>query len=151
MDYADDMPVLMNAADLVISRSGAIALTEIAACGKAGVLVPSPNVTDNHQFYNAKAVKWLKQDWHPTVVRAAMGVMIEDNYLENPDFALSCIEPVIKAAIKNNLYVIVDWHSHEMLTDEAVKFFGNRHCNRTTDTAADNTHFTDAFGFGGNA
>ena len=77
------------------------------------------------RFYNKKAVKWLKEDWHPTVIRAAMGVTtVEDNYMDNPTFALECIEPVIKAAIKNNLYVIVDWHSHEMLTDEAVKFFG---------------------------
>ena len=76
------------------------------------------------RFYNKKAIKWLKQDWHPTVVRAAMGVMIEDNYLENPDFALKCIEPVIQAAIKENLYVIVDWHSHKLLTDDACKFFG---------------------------
>jgi endoglucanase len=75
------------------------------------------------RFYNKKAIKWLKQDWHPTVVRAAMGVMIEDNYLENPDFALKCIEPVIQAAIKENLYVIVDWHSHKLLTDDACKFF----------------------------
>lgn len=77
------------------------------------------------RFYNKKAVKWLKEDWHPTVIRAAMGVTtVEDNYMDNPTFALECIEPVIKAAIKNNLYVIVDWHAHEMLTDEAVKFFG---------------------------
>ncbi len=76
------------------------------------------------RFYNKKAVKWLKQDWHPTVIRAAMGVTtVEDNYLDNPEFALQCIEPVIKAAIKNNLYVIVDWHSHELHTAEAVKFF----------------------------
>ena len=76
------------------------------------------------RFYNKKAVKTLKQDWHATVVRASMGVTtVEDNYIDNPDFALQCIEPVIKAAIKNNLYVIVDWHSHELLTDQAVKFF----------------------------
>ena len=61
------------------------------------------------RFYNKKAVKWLKQDWRPTVIRAAMGVTtVEDNYMDNPSFALECIEPVIKAAIKNNLYVIVD-------------------------------------------
>lgn len=75
------------------------------------------------RFYNKKAVKWLKQDWHPTVVRAAMGLHIEDNYLENPQFAMQCMEPVIKAAIKQNLYVIIDWHSHKLLTDEAVQFF----------------------------
>jgi UDP-N-acetylglucosamine--N-acetylmuramyl-(pentapeptide) pyrophosphoryl-undecaprenol N-acetylglucosamine transferase len=56
MPYADNMPELMCASDLVVSRAGAIAVSEIAVCGKPSVLVPSPNVTDNHQFYNAKAV-----------------------------------------------------------------------------------------------
>lgn len=55
--YADNMPTLLNAADLVISRAGAIALSEITACGKPSVLVPSPNVTNNHQYYNAKALE----------------------------------------------------------------------------------------------
>ncbi len=55
LDYADNMPVLMKASDLVISRAGAIALSEILACARPSVLVPSPNVTNNHQYYNAKA------------------------------------------------------------------------------------------------
>lgn len=76
------------------------------------------------RFYNPKAVKWLATDWNATVVRAAMGIMIEDNYLENPDFAMQCMEPVIKAAIKQGIYVIIDWHSHKLLTKDAVKFFG---------------------------
>ena len=54
--YADNMPELMCAADLVVSRAGAIAVSEITACGKPSVLVPSPNVTNNHQYWNAKAV-----------------------------------------------------------------------------------------------
>ena len=76
------------------------------------------------RFYNPGAVKWLADDWNATVIRAAMGIMIEDNYLENPQFALQCIEPVVKAAIKQGVYVIIDWHSHKLLKDEAVKFFG---------------------------
>ncbi|MCR4805078.1 MAG: undecaprenyldiphospho-muramoylpentapeptide beta-N-acetylglucosaminyltransferase [Clostridia bacterium] len=55
IDYADDMPVLMAAADLIVSRSGAIAMTEILASGKPSILIPSPNVTNNHQYYNAKS------------------------------------------------------------------------------------------------
>lgn len=77
------------------------------------------------RFYNPNAVKWLVEDWNATVIRAAMGIMIEDNYLENPEFALQCIEPVVKAAINRGVYVIIDWHSHKLLTDDAVKFFGN--------------------------
>lgn len=56
MDYADNMPVLMKAADIVISRAGAIAVSEILACAKPSILVPSPNVTNNHQYHNAKAI-----------------------------------------------------------------------------------------------
>ena len=76
------------------------------------------------RFYNAKAVKWIANDWKATVIRAAMGIMIEDNYLETPSYALDCIEPVVKAAIKEGVYVIIDWHSHELKTKDAVKFFG---------------------------
>ena len=76
------------------------------------------------RFYNKKVVQTLKQDWHCSVVRAAMGVMIEDNYLENPEFAMQCMTPVIEAAIKQNIYVIIDWHTHEMKTREAKEFFG---------------------------
>lgn len=54
--YADNMPQLMTASDLVVSRAGAIAVSEITASGKPSVLIPSPNVTNNHQYWNARAV-----------------------------------------------------------------------------------------------
>jgi UDP-N-acetylglucosamine--N-acetylmuramyl-(pentapeptide) pyrophosphoryl-undecaprenol N-acetylglucosamine transferase len=54
-EYIYNMSEVMAAADLVISRSGAMTLTELAALGKASILIPSPNVTENHQYYNAKA------------------------------------------------------------------------------------------------
>lgn len=76
------------------------------------------------RFYNKKAVRTLHRDWNATVVRAAMGITtVEDNYLDNPQFALQCIEPVIKAAIKEGIYVIIDWHAHEMHTQKAKDFF----------------------------
>jgi Endoglucanase len=76
------------------------------------------------RFYNDKVVKTLKEDWNCSVVRAAMGIMIEDNYLENPTYAMQCMTPVIESAIKNNVYIIIDWHTHQMKTAEAKKFFG---------------------------
>lgn len=54
--YIDNMPECMAAADLVICRAGAITLSEIQAMGKASILIPSPNVTENHQFHNAMAL-----------------------------------------------------------------------------------------------
>lgn len=56
IDYANNMPVLMSASDMIVSRAGAIALAEIMACGKPSILIPSPNVTNNHQYHNAKAL-----------------------------------------------------------------------------------------------
>lgn len=53
-EYIYDMPLRMAAADLVIARSGAMTLTELAVLGKPSILIPSPNVTENHQYYNAK-------------------------------------------------------------------------------------------------
>ena len=47
------MPEVMAAADVVISRAGAISISEIMAAGKASVLIPSPNVAHNHQQTNA--------------------------------------------------------------------------------------------------
>jgi len=56
LPYIDNMDVLMNVADAVICRSGAITLAELCALGKPGILIPSPNVTNNHQEYNARAL-----------------------------------------------------------------------------------------------
>ncbi|MBQ3546847.1 MAG: undecaprenyldiphospho-muramoylpentapeptide beta-N-acetylglucosaminyltransferase [Clostridia bacterium] len=56
-EYITDMDVCMAAADLVISRAGAITLGEIGACGKASVLIPSPFVAENHQYHNGMTLK----------------------------------------------------------------------------------------------
>jgi UDP-N-acetylglucosamine--N-acetylmuramyl-(pentapeptide) pyrophosphoryl-undecaprenol N-acetylglucosamine transferase len=43
-------------ADVVVSRAGAIAISELCLCAKPAILVPSPNVTEDHQTKNAKAL-----------------------------------------------------------------------------------------------
>ena len=55
-EYIDDMPRCMAAADLVVSRCGAMTLSELPAAGKPAILIPSPNVAENHQFHNAMAL-----------------------------------------------------------------------------------------------
>lgn len=54
--YINNMDVVMNAADLVIARSGAITVSELCVLGKPSILIPSPNVTNNHQEYNARVL-----------------------------------------------------------------------------------------------
>lgn len=55
-EYIYDMPVVMSAADVVMSRAGASTIAEIAAIAKPSILVPSPNVTANHQEKNARVL-----------------------------------------------------------------------------------------------
>lgn len=52
--YIENMPEALAASDLVISRSGAMTCTELAASDAAAILIPSPNVKDNHQYKNAR-------------------------------------------------------------------------------------------------
>jgi UDP-N-acetylglucosamine--N-acetylmuramyl-(pentapeptide) pyrophosphoryl-undecaprenol N-acetylglucosamine transferase len=52
--FIDDMPAAYAQADLVICRSGAMTVSEIAACGVASCLIPFPYAIDDHQTANAK-------------------------------------------------------------------------------------------------
>ncbi|MBQ4095288.1 MAG: undecaprenyldiphospho-muramoylpentapeptide beta-N-acetylglucosaminyltransferase [Oscillospiraceae bacterium] len=71
-DYLD-MPTCMAAADIVISRCGANALTELQALGRASILIPSPNVAGNHQYHNGMVLQ-----------NAGAGIVIEEkNLTEN--------------------------------------------------------------------
>ena len=55
--YIYDMPLVMAAADLVLCRAGASTLAELTYLGKPAILVPSPNVTNNHQERNARVLE----------------------------------------------------------------------------------------------
>lgn len=75
------------------------------------------------RFYNDSAVKWLKEDWNVNVVRAAMGIDPDGAYLDRSDLVVEKVKAVIDAAIAEDLYVIIDWHSHKLYLEEAKEFF----------------------------
>ncbi len=55
--YIYNMEEIMNIVDLVVARSGALTITEISALGKPAIFIPLPNVSENHQEYNAKVLE----------------------------------------------------------------------------------------------
>lgn len=75
------------------------------------------------QYHNADVVAWLRSDWCADVVRPAMGIEPEGAYLENPDVSKGRMTTVIDAAIENGMYVIIDWHAHDIHQSEAIAFF----------------------------
>ncbi len=83
--YIYNMPTVMAAADVFISRAGASSCNEIAASGTPCILIPSPNVTDNHQEKNARALEKegaavviLEQDCTAQVLMAQIQKLLDD-------------------------------------------------------------------------
>lgn len=74
-------------------------------------------------YYNRNAIDILVDDWHATLLRAAIGVGPEGSYLDNRELAMRCVSTVVEAAIEKGVYVIIDWHSHDIYTTEAKAFF----------------------------
>ena len=57
LPYIYNMEEIMNIVDVIVARSGAMTITEISNLGKPSILVPLPNVSHNHQLYNAKVLE----------------------------------------------------------------------------------------------
>jgi endoglucanase len=75
------------------------------------------------RFYTEGAVKTLVKDWNCNVIRAALGVEPNNGYLKDSAKSMALIATVVDAAIKEGVYVIIDWHSHNINLNEARAFF----------------------------
>ena len=80
-EYIDNMDVCLPACDIVISRAGASSISEIQALNKPSILIPSPNVAENHQFHNAMAL-----------VKNEGAVLIEEKDLDGKYLAQKVME-----------------------------------------------------------
>jgi len=74
---------------------------------------------------NLTALQWLRNNWHLNLIRAAVGVGQNGDYLDDPAFALKQVEQIIDNAVAAGVYVLVDWHSSAKPAHpaEAVAFF----------------------------
>jgi endoglucanase len=71
------------------------------------------------------ALQWMRDNWHLTVFRAAMGVEPDNAYLADPEHALTELRQVVHNAIELGVYVLIDWHDHHanQHQPQAVDFF----------------------------
>lgn len=85
----------------------------------------SNNGAEGEKFYNATTVKAFVDDWNATIIRAAMAAQGNGSYLTHPEENKKKVEAVVDAAIANNIYVIIDFHSHhaERNIEQAIEFF----------------------------
>ena len=109
MDFISDMGAAYKAADLVISRAGASSISEFQLIGKPVILVPSPNVAEDHQTKNAMALVnkdaalCVKDVEAPeTLIKLALDTITNDEKLA------SLSENVKKMGLKNSAEIIAD-------------------------------------------
>jgi endoglucanase len=74
------------------------------------------------QFFNARAVRWLRDDWCADLVRAPLAAR-PGGYLENPLAEEAKVDAVVNAAVELGMYVVIDWHCHEREEAAALRFF----------------------------
>ena len=110
-EYIYNMPTVMAAADIIIGRAGASSCSEIAASGTPCLLIPSPNVTDNHQEKNARALEEKG---------AAVVLLEKECTAENVFEAISGLlnDPARYDAMSKALYGMAVPDSAERLCDE---------------------------------
>lgn len=104
-EYIYDMPVQMAAADLVISRAGAMSLSELSLVGKAAILIPSPYVAEQHQLKNAMAL-----------VSADAAVCVEE-------------EPMKGGALVPAVRALMDDPDHRAAMEGNIRTFANPDAN----------------------
>lgn len=122
-EYISDMPSYMSCADILICRSGAMTVSEAAACGRATIFIPSPNVTNDHQTKNAKAL-----------ADKGAAVMIPESELNekriiseiekirlSPSLKKSMEEKISDFSVKNSSKTILHAISDTLKSDKADK------------------------------
>lgn len=116
-EYIHNMPQLLAAADLVISRSGALTLAELEAMGRASVLIPSPNVAENHQYYNALELQ-----------QAGAAIVIEEKALTGEkliETVRQLVEkPGLLAEMGRQAKTLGNPRSLELITEKLLKLVG---------------------------
>ena len=117
-EYINNMPQLLAAADLVIARSGALTLAELEAVGRASVLIPSPNVAENHQYYNAMELQ-----------KAGAAVVIEEKDLTGEKLVQTVSEMLTQpgklAEMGANAKTLGNPHSLDLITEKLMELMKN--------------------------
>ncbi|MCQ2431746.1 MAG: undecaprenyldiphospho-muramoylpentapeptide beta-N-acetylglucosaminyltransferase [Clostridia bacterium] len=119
LEYIYDMPKQMAAADVVIARAGSMTLSELALDGKACILIPSPNVTANHQYKNAKVL-----------ADRGAAVLIEEKQI-TPEIMENAVSGLLddterRSAMQNAIRSLAVTDAKERIYEECVKLIAEK-------------------------
>lgn len=126
-----DTSVSLDAGEETVSKHGQLSVNGANLVNQYGKIVQLKGMALywsqwKPQYWNEETVQGIHDSCHSNVVRASMGIDTNDGgYLTDPDGQMKLVETVIEAAIKHDIYVIVDWHEEKAETHvtQAVDFF----------------------------
>ncbi len=101
-----------------LNKNGALTIKNGLIVNKNGVppqlhgISFSWSVWQGQKYYNPAVVDWLTTDFKVDIIRAAMAVEPDNGYLLQPQFQQQLIENTVDRAIKDGIYVLIDWHDH---------------------------------------
>jgi endoglucanase len=101
-----------------VAINGALSVKNGIIVNKNGVppqlrgLSFSWSVWQGQKYYNPEVVDWLVKDFNVSLVRASMAVQPDSGYLQQPVFQAGLLQTVVDEAIKDGIYVLIDWHDH---------------------------------------
>lgn len=83
------------------------------------------SIWEGKKYYNQDVVNWLQSDFNISLLRVSMAVQPDGGYLQNPVEQEELVTRTIDAAVKKNLYVLIDWHDHHANEhlDQSKMFF----------------------------
>lgn len=111
--FISDMATAYRAADIVISRAGASSISELCLLGKASILVPSPNVAEDHQTKNARAL---------SDKNAAIFVADKDARAQLVDEAIKLVSDKARiASLETEVKKLAYHNSAEVIAEEVIK------------------------------
>ena len=114
MEYIHDMHVRMSAADVIVCRAGAMTISELSMMKKASIIIPSPNVVDNHQYKNAKVL-----------ADANATILIEEKNLDDKSFA-DAVNMLVsdknkRDELSKNIVQFANTDANKLIFDEIIK------------------------------
>ena len=113
LDFIDDMNKAYSACDLLVARAGATTIAELSVLGIPSILIPSPHVAENHQYYNAKSL-----------ADNGAAVLIKDSELKE-----NLKNEIIKVVGNKNLLITLSENAKKNSRPNAANIIANRALN----------------------
>ncbi len=111
--FIDRMDLAYACADVVVSRAGALAITELAATAKACILIPSPNVAEDHQTRNARVL-----------VQAGAAIMVAEQAMKHellPRLHELLTQPAVREQMQNNIRAFARPHAGQQIAQHIIE------------------------------